>query len=351
MGRMVDLSPSPAAPEPAATPPAATPPAEPPPAEPLAAEPPPAGPMLAGPMHAESWPAEAVHAGPAPAERLPVERRVDLGVARLLPDLDRPRAWLLTMDGAPQSYVDLDDPLYLEFEYVQRLAHAADLAAPSGRPLDVLHLGGGALTLPRYLAGTRPGSRQRVAELDGALTALVREFLPWQPALGEDVQIDVRSADARAFLADAGTDSADLIVADVFGGSRIPAHLTSVEFVREAARVLRSDGLYAANVADGAPLDFARAQLATVRAVFPETCVIAEPSLLRGRRYGNLVVLAGRREFPVAELARRTAADPFPARVVHGDRLDLLVGRARPVTDATAEPSPPPPDGAFTLGR
>ncbi|MFC1433996.1 spermidine synthase [Streptacidiphilus sp. N1-3] len=282
-----------------------------------------------------------------PHDPRPVERPVDLGIARLLPDLDRPRGWLLTLDGAPQSYVDLDDPLFLEFEYVQRLAHAADLAAASGQPLDVLHLGGGALTLPRYLATTRPGSRQRVVELDGALTALVQEYLPWSPpARG----ITVTAADARAALAGTPDADADLIVADVFGGSRIPAHLTSVEFVREAARVLRPDGLYLANLADAAPLDFARSQLAGLREVFPEVSLIAEPSVLRGRRYGNLVLLAGRHEAPVAELARRTAGDAFPARVVHGDRLDLLVGRARPVTDATAAPSPAPPDGAFSLG-
>ncbi|QMU76530.1 spermidine synthase-like protein [Streptacidiphilus sp. PB12-B1b] len=294
---------------------------------------------------------------------VPVERRVDLGLARLLPDLDRPRGWLLTLDDAPQSYVDLDDPLYLEFEYVQRLAHAADLAAASGEPIDVLHLGGGALTLARYLAATRPGSRQQAVEIDAGLSALVGEYLPWSGASGSGsgpgagsasgavpgAGLRVHAADARQFLAAAPEDSADLVVADVFGGSRIPAHLTSVEFVREAARVLRPGGLYAANLADGAPLDFARGQLATVRAVFAEVCLVAEPSVLRGRRYGNLVLLAADHELPAAELARRTAADPFPARVVHGDRLELLTGRARPVTDATAAPSPPPPEGAFAL--
>ncbi|MBC3841552.1 spermidine synthase-like protein [Streptacidiphilus sp. 4-A2] len=278
------------------------------------------------------------------SEPVPVERRVDLGVARLLPDLDRPRGWLLTMDDAPQSYVDLDDPLFLEFEYVQRLAHVVDLAAPSGDPVTALHLGGGGFTLPRYLAATRPGSRQQAVELDGALTELVREYLPWPEAA-----LRVQAEDARRYLASSPQHSVDLLVADVFGGSRIPAHLTSVEFVREAARVLRPGGVYTANLADGAPLDFGRAQLATVRSVFADVCLIAEPSVLRGRRYGNLVIVAADRPLPVAELARRVAADAFPARVVHGDRLDLLVGGLQPVTDATAVPSPPPPEGAFTL--
>jgi spermidine synthase len=75
----------------------------------------------------------------------------------LVPDPDRPRAWTLVVDGTPQSHVDLDDPRHLEFEYMRRLGHLIDLAAPPARPLRVLHLGAGALTLARYVAATRPG--------------------------------------------------------------------------------------------------------------------------------------------------------------------------------------------------
>ncbi|RMI41244.1 spermidine synthase, partial [Streptomyces triticirhizae] len=127
-------------------------------------------------------------------ERTPVVRAVDLGTARLLPDVDRPAAWLLTVDDAPQSYLDLDDPTHLEFEYLRRLGHVVDTAAPPGAPLRVLHLGGGALTLPRYVAATRPGSTQRVVEGDGRLAALVAETLPPPPGAG----IEVTVADARA---------------------------------------------------------------------------------------------------------------------------------------------------------
>ncbi|MBF9069997.1 spermidine synthase [Streptacidiphilus fuscans] len=282
------------------------------------------------------------------ADDRPVVREVDLGTARLLPDVDRPGGWLLTMDDTPQSYVDLTDPQYLEFEYVQRLAHVADLCADEGAPLDVVHLGGGALTLPRYLAATRPGSRQQVAELDAGLIALVREVLPWGRG-AEGPEPAVHAADARAFLASCPPDSADLLVADVFGGHTIPAALTSVEFAGMVARVLRADGVYAANLADGAPLDFLRGQIATVRTVLPELALIAEPSVLRGRRYGNVVLVASSRPLPVAGLTRRAAGDPFPARVVAGEEAAALAARVRPVTDATAVPSPPPPDGAFSV--
>lgn len=279
-------------------------------------------------------------------EQIPVVRDVDQGTAKLMPDVDRERAWLLTVDGAPQSYVDLDAPEHLEFEYVRRLAHVLDAAAEPGRALDLLHLGGGALTLPRYAAATRPGARQTVVEFDRGLVELVAEHLPLPAGAG----VTVHAADARTWLEAAPPASADVLVADVFGGSRVPARLTSVEYAREAARVLRPGGLYAANLADGAPFDFLRGQLATFGAVFAELALIAEPAVLRGRRFGNAVLLASDAALPVAELARSCAADAFPARVEFGAGLARLVRGARPVGDAEAVGSPEPPEGAFSLG-
>ncbi|MGH3390798.1 MAG: spermidine synthase [Actinomadura sp.] len=269
---------------------------------------------------------------------------VDSGVAELVLDPDRPRAWTLLIDGTPQSHVDLDDPEYLGFEYVRRFGHVVDLAAPQGGPLRVLHLGGGALTLARYIAATRPRSGQQVVEVDGALVDLVRRRLP----LERTWRIRVRTGDARQVLERAPEEAFDLLVADVFAAGRTPAHLTTVEFVTAAARTLRPAGLYAANVADGAPLAFARAQVATVLAVFPHVCVIAEPGVLRGRRFGNLVLVGAGRELPAGELTRLAASDPFPARVLYGPELTNFVAGAAPITDAAAEPSPAPPPELFS---
>ncbi|MFI6033720.1 spermidine synthase [Streptomyces sp. NPDC051315] len=263
-----------------------------------------------------------------------------------MPDVDRERAWLLTVDGAPQSYVDLDEPTYLEFEYARRLGHVLDTVAEAGRPLDVLHLGGGALTLPRYVAATRPGSRQDVVEADRALLELVAEHLPVPAGTG----ITLHAADARVWLEAAPADSADVLVADVFGGSRVPAHLTSLAYARQAGRVLRADGVYLANLADAAPFAFLRSQLATFSAVFEELALIAEPAVLRGRRFGNAVLVAAHHPLDITPLARRTASDAFPARVEHGPALRDFVGDAPPVRDEEAVPSPVPPEGAFGIG-
>jgi len=265
------------------------------------------------------------------------------GTAELLGDADRDGSWVLMVEGTPQSHVDLVDPTHLEFEYVRRMGHVLDLLADPGEPIDAVHLGGGALTLPRYVAVTRPGSRQRVVELDEPLTELVRAHLP----LPRGARIRVRAADARAGLAALPDASADVVVTDVFAGARTPAHLTSVEFAADVARVLRPGGVTVANVADGPPLRFARAQVATLQAVFEHVCVLAEPGTLRGRRFGNLVAVASAAELPVADLTRRCAGDPMPSRVVADDDLVRFAGDAVPVRDDTAQPSPPPPDGVF----
>ncbi|MFD4768898.1 spermidine synthase [Streptomyces niveus] len=272
-----------------------------------------------------------------------VTQPVDGGLAELVPDREHSRAWTLLIDGAPQSHVDLAAPDRLAFSYQRRLGHFADLVAPGGRPLHVVHLGGGAFTLARYVAATRPRSTQQIVELDAQLVQLVRRELPLAPG----ARIRVRSTDARAGLAKVPDDWADLVITDVFDGARTPAHLTSAEFLADVRRVLKAGGGYAANLADGPPLAHLRSQIATAATVFPELALAADPAVLRGRRFGNAVLLASDRELPVAELTRRVASDPHPGRVEHGRSLRDFTGGAAPVTDANAKPSPVPPAGSF----
>jgi spermidine synthase len=267
------------------------------------------------------------------------------GTAELVPDPDRPSGYTLLVDGTPQSHVDLADPTHLEFEYVRRMAAALDLIAPAGAPLRVLHLGGGALTLPRYVAATRPGSAQRVVEVDGALVDFVREALPWDRRAAIRVRVD----DARTVVTGARDGGYDVVIADVFAGSRTPAHLSSVEFAAEVARVLGPAGWYLANVADGPPLSYARAQVATIRTVLPQACLVTDAAVLRGRRFGNVVVLAGRTPPPVAELTRRAAGDWFPGRVESD--LDRFAAGTPPMRDADAVASPAPPADMFPARR
>jgi hypothetical protein len=262
-----------------------------------------------------------------------------------------PDQWLhdsftLVVDGTPQSHVNLADPTSLFFEYVQRMGHVIDLIGMPGEPITAVHLGAGALTLPRYIEATRPGSRQQVIELEPELVELVRARLPWS----RSAAIRLRYGDAREVLErlPAGLrGTVDLVIVDVFGGARTPAHVTSLEFFTAATRLLASSGIVLVNVADGPGLAFARAETATLAAATGHVAVLAEAQILKGRRYGNLVLVGSGRELPLEWMPRLLAGGPHPAKVLSGTELRDWLAGAPIVSDANATPSPPPSKNIF----
>ncbi len=269
---------------------------------------------------------------------------VELGTASLVPDPDRLDGWLLLVDGTQQSYVDLSDPRYLPFEYTRWIGHVIDQLPD--RPVRALHLGGGAMSLPRYLGAARPGSRSLVVEADARLVDFVRAHLPW-PASD---RIRVRVAEARATVATLTDGSRDLVILDVFDRARTPAPLTTREALADMRRVLTADGILVANLADRAPLAYSRRVLAGIAELVAgaggELLVVTEPAVLRGRRFGNLVAVArtaGAPRLDPALLTRRCAGDPWPARVLGGDAVRELLAHQSPFTDEDAASSPEPP--------
>jgi len=257
-----------------------------------------------------------------------------------------PGSYLLVVDGTPQSHVDPARPTELFFEYIARMGHVIDQLPPG--PLTALHLGAGALTLPRYLEATRPGSRQQVLELERGLVDLVREHLPWS----KSASIRIRYGDARATLGKlppALRGTVDLAIVDVFGGARIPAHVTSAEFYADVAAYLAPAGVLLVNVADGGALAFARGQASTLGYVFTDTALLAESAVLKGRRYGNFVLVASKADLPLDWMPRLLAGGPHPASVVRGRDLRDWIAGAAIVTDASSTPSPPPARSVFQV--
>jgi SAM-dependent methyltransferase len=266
------------------------------------------------------------------------------GVVELLADDDRPGGWLLLLDRIRQSYVDLDDPSYLDFEYIQAFADVVD-ALPPG-PLAVTHIGGGACTLARYVAQTRPGSPQIVLEPDAALTAVVRARLPF----ARGARVRIRPVDGRAGVAALADSSADLVVLDAFHGGRVPAELTTAEFFADVARVLRPAGVLLVNVADGPPGVFVRRLVSTVRTALPSALLTADPAVLKRRRFGNVVLAASAADVPVGAVTRAASAAPFARRVLSGAELVTFAGGAAPLTDADPMRSPQPPEEMWRVG-
>jgi hypothetical protein len=262
---------------------------------------------------------------------------VRFGTAELVRDLDRPAGWMLLVDGTPQSYVDLDDPLHLEFDYVRLLADVVNCGTPVGEPVVAVHLGGGGCTLARWIAATRPGSTQVVVEADDLLVEIVRQQLGTQG-------FRLRVGDGRESLSHLQAGTSDVVVSDVFVGSQVPSHMATLEQVELVRKVLRDDGVYVVNVADTGALPFARQQAANLAAVFAHVVVLADPGILRGRRFGNLVIAGSDKPFALDELRQVTARSIGRARV---ENQHTFVRGTSPVTDADPPVAPTPPAGLF----
>ncbi|MFA9276460.1 MAG: spermidine synthase [Rhodoluna sp.] len=270
--------------------------------------------------------------------------------ATIEPDPYQDGAFILEVDGTPQSHVFIDDPGELFFEYIRRIGHVLDQVSAPGQPITAVHLGGGALTLPRYIEATRPGSRQQVVELEQDLIDFVREHLPLQ----RNANIRIRYGDAREVMGKLPTGlhgNVDVVIVDVFSGARTPAHVTSVEFYREAAKLLSPTGVLIVNVADGPGLAFARGQAATLQAVLPNVIALAETQVLKGRRFGNVVLVGSGDESIGHWLPRLLAGGPHPAKAVEGAEMKQFIANAPIVLDTTAIPSPTPNKTLFQISK
>lgn len=265
---------------------------------------------------------------------------IDSGTVELRPDPDCSDGVTVYVNGAESSYIDLVRPDRLEFEYMQHMVAVIDQVHPRDLPLRALHLGAAACALPRALDATRPGCRQVAVEIDATLARYARDWfdLPRSPRLR------LRVGDARAVTEGTRPASQDLVVRDVFGGTAVPGHVRTVEFVASVARALRPDGVYLVNCTDRPPLAAARAETATLAEVFGSVAVIAEPAILRGRRSGNVVVVGAQVPLPAAEIARALRMLPYPAGLLTDGALDRFRSGAGPLRDPVRHSRPPGDD-------
>lgn len=244
---------------------------------------------------------------------------------------------MLLLDGVESSHLDLADPTHLVFEYMQQMMEVlvSTHGGVDGGRLRAVHLGGAGCALARAIDARWAQPRQLAVEIDPELARLVREWfdLPRAPRLR------IRVGDARAELATVREASADVVVRDAFAGRWVPEHLRTVEFTILVAERLAPDGLYLANLADSPPLKNARREAATVSEVFPHVVAIGEPAVLKGRRYGNVVLAASRVPVERAGLVRALRTLPVPAGLIGEREVADFVAGATPFSD-------PEPDGA-----
>lgn len=258
---------------------------------------------------------------------------IDTGTATLQRDDAAAHSWTLLVNGAISSHIVLGEPRALHFDYMRWIAAAVDHAVAhrlDAQRLRVTHLGGAACTLARYMAAAYPRSRNTVVEIDAALAAYARRWfdIPRAPS------VKIRVGEARAVTDTFVDSSRDVIIRDVFSGTATPRPLTTVEFYRRCARALSPEGLLVLNCGTRADLAEARAEIAGLREAFPHVEAIADPAMLKGKRYGNVVLTASRAATPDRPgLHRRLLGGAAPAQSREGAWTARLSSGVRPRRD------------------
>ena len=224
--------------------------------------------------------------------------------ATIEPDPWHDHAFVLSIDGAEQSHVNLVAPHEVFYEYLRRIANAIDLVKPAGEHITALHLGAGALTLARYIQATRPGSVQHAVGLERGLLDFVMEALP----LPAGTVLNTHVGDAREEMAALPLELRfDVIILDIFSGPEAPAHLAC-----------------AVNVGDEPGFTLVTSQTKAMQEAMSNVAAYGT-SMLFSRRYpGNIILLGRNQPWPDGWAQALVAAGPHPATVLAGTDVDEL---------------------------
>lgn len=246
--------------------------------------------------------------------------------ARLLPERGANGGFSLVIEGTTQSHVNPQDPLDLQLEYARVIAAVIAGFREPGRPIRALHLGAGALTIPRYVGATRPGSVQHVVELHRELFDFVLGVLP----LDDDVELTVEFDDGRVAVERAARTGGgyDVAIVDVFSGAVSPRHMSTAEFFGELDQLLAPDAVVVVNTLATAGLGMSREVIATLAARYAHVLALASPAVVEGTSLGNVVVAASAEPIPGDEILRHADTGPRPIELLRDESLTAFVGDA-----------------------
>jgi spermidine synthase len=194
---------------------------------------------------------------------------------------ERYPGWTLVIDGFYHSNLDLDGEPKLNFDYAKRVAYLTDHFFPAGQPISVLHLGGGALSIPRYI------------EVEEDVITFTQEHFP----LAADTNIELIYADA----ANIGTImkdrylAFDLILCDVYMDYLAPTKQSALNFYSALYDLLSDDGVVVINAVDALATQgaFASKHFDYSKEVFDRVAVLADVEDLEEGRKTNILIVAG----------------------------------------------------------
>ncbi|MBI5187991.1 MAG: fused MFS/spermidine synthase [Nitrospirae bacterium] len=170
----------------------------------------------------------------------------------------------LVLDNLIHSYVSLQNPLHIEYEYERIYAEVLKWRFEKDAGFRSLTIGGGGYTFPRYMEVFYPNADIDVVEIDPEITRVVYKYL----GLSQDTRIHSYNTDGRWFVMNC-KDRYDVIFTDAYNDLSIPYHLTTKEFARQLKNILNPNGILLSNIIDNFQKGaFLPSYIRTLREVF-----------------------------------------------------------------------------------
>jgi spermidine synthase len=212
-----------------------------------------------------------------------------------------------------QSSMILADPARLDLRYSQTMAAALALHPD---PREVLLIGLGGASIPKFLQKYYPELELDIVELDPDVVRVCQDYFEFRG----NAKTRVFVMDGRMYLKRAEKQY-DLILLDAYAADHIPFHLTTVEFIQLVKSHLKPGGVVASNLWEKAINRFYLAELKTFQATFPQVY------LLPAAQTGNIIVFGTMAEEPAIRKDWVLRAEAFVRGRDIGFDLPDLIGR------------------------
>jgi len=177
-----------------------------------------------------------------------------------------------------QSSMILAAPDQLDLRYSRSMTAALALHPA---PKDVLLVGLGGASVPKFIQKQCPDVRLDIVELDPDVVKVCQEYFEFKGTPNTRVIV----MDGRMYFKRSAKPY-DVILLDAYAADRVPFHMTTLEFVRLVKSRLKAGGLVATNLWEHAVNRFYFAELKTYQATFPQTY------LFKSGDSGNAIVFA-----------------------------------------------------------
>ncbi len=221
----------------------------------------------------------------------------------------------LILDHLIHSFSDLNDPTYLHYPYEQIYGEMMDYVATQKPDFNVLQLGGGGYTTPRYIERLYPKANDVVIEIDPGVTQIDYQYMGLSPT----APVRTINEDARTGIRELQSDKKfELILGDAFNDLSVPYHLTTQEFDRQLSDLMTPDGFYLSMIIDKMEGGrFIPSIVRTLQSVFPHVYVMSGSDSFHTPAQNTYVVAASKSPLDQRRLQQVRGQGPGGSSMTH----------------------------------